>query len=392
MSRDVSAWARSCLSCQRSKVHCHVHLQAAHIPVPARRFAHLHVDLAGPLPLSSGFSYLFTIVDRTTRWPEALPLSSVAAADCAAALLQGWIQWFGIPSTVTSDRGPQFTSQLWAALCKLLSITHVQTTAYHPQANGLVERLHRRLKDALRARSAAADWYSHLPWVMMGIRTAWREDSIFYPAENVFGSQLVLLGQFLSAPELPSPSFLSDFQGLLAGRAPLPTIHNTLPSVPDSLPEDLLLSRFVLVRQDAVQPPLSPLSTGPFLVLERSLHFFKLQIGDRVDTVSSHRLKACHTPDDTTAAETRPPASAPAASGRRYRPPPPARLFCLAACISKASKHFKNNYANCTSQDFHVVVFAFVPTFRPPCPHLQAASPVRLIADRKVSKIQQTEL
>jgi hypothetical protein len=134
------------------------------------------------------------------------------------------------------------------------------------------------------------------------MRTAWREDAEFSPAENVFGSQLVLPGQFLSAPESPSPSFLSDFQGLLAGRTPLPTIHNTLPSVPDSLPEDLLLSRFVLVRQDAVQPPLSPLYTGPFLVLERSLHFFKLQVGEKVDTVSCHRLKACHTPDNTTAA------------------------------------------------------------------------------------------
>jgi len=316
MSRDVTAWARSCLSCQRSKVHRHVHLQAAHIPVPARRFAHLHIDLVGPLPLSSGFSYLFTIVDRTTRWAEAIPLSTVTAADCAAALLQGWIQRFGVPATITSDRGPQFTSQLWTALCKLLSITHVQTTAYHPQANGLVERLHRRVKDALRARSAAADWHSHLPWVMMGIRTAWREDSPFSPAENVFGSQLVLPGQFLSAPESPSPSFLADFQGLLAGRAPLPTIHNTLPSAPDSLPEDLLLSRFVLVRQDAVQPPLSPLYTGPFLVLERSLHVFKLQMGDRVDTVSTHRLKACHTPDNT-------PAAVPPKRGRPPAPPQP---------------------------------------------------------------------
>ncbi len=302
MSRDITGWARSCLLCQKSKVHRHVHLQAAHIPVPARRFAHLHVDLVGPLPLSFGFSYLFTMIDRTTRWPEVFPLSSVAAADCAAALLQGWIQRFGVPSTITSDRGPQFTSQLWAALCKLLSINHVQTTAYHPQANGLVERMHRRLKDALRARSAAADWFHHLPWVMLGIRTAWREDAEFSPAENVFGSQPVLPGQFLSAPESPSPSFLADFQGLLAGKTPLPTIHNTLPSAPNSLPEDLLLSRFVLVRQDAVQPPLSPLYTGPFLVLERSLHFFKLQVGDRVDTVSCHRLKACHTPDDTTAA------------------------------------------------------------------------------------------
>jgi transposase InsO family protein len=203
MSRDVTAWARSCLSCQKSKIHRHVRLQAAHIPVPSRRFAHLLVDLVGPLPLSSGFSYLFTMVDRTTRWPEAFALSSVAAADCAAALLQGWIQRFGVPSTITSDRGPQFTSQLWSALCKLLCINHIQTTAYHPQANGLVERLHRRLKDALRARSAAADWYHHLPWVMLGIRTAWREDGVFSPAENVFGSQPVLPGQFLSAPESP---------------------------------------------------------------------------------------------------------------------------------------------------------------------------------------------
>jgi hypothetical protein len=171
------------------------------------------------LPLLSGFSYLFTVVDKTTRWVEAF-LLSFGAANCAAALLQGWIQWLGVLSTITIDRGPQFTSQLWASLCMLLTITHVQTTAHHPQANGLVERLHLCLKDALRARSAVADWRSHMPWVMLGIRTTWREDSEFLPAENVFGSQLVLPGQFLSAPESPSLSFLSDFKGLLAGRVP----------------------------------------------------------------------------------------------------------------------------------------------------------------------------
>jgi transposase InsO family protein len=177
--------------------------QAAHIPVPVRRFAHLHVDLVGPLPCSSGFSYLFTVVDRTTRWPEAIPLTSTTAADCAAALLHGWIQRFGVPDIITSDRGPQFTSSLWASLCRLLSIKHTQTTAYHPQSNGLVERFHRRLKDALRARAAGADWFSHVPWVLLGFRTAWREDSDFSPSEAVFGSQLVLPGQFLSAPESP---------------------------------------------------------------------------------------------------------------------------------------------------------------------------------------------
>jgi hypothetical protein len=314
MGSFVSALIRNCLQCQKSKIHRHVTLQAAHIPVPVRRFSHIHVDLVGPLPRSSGFSYLFTVIDRTTRWPEAVPLTSTTAADCAAALLQGWIQRFGVPDIITSDRGPQFTSSLWASLCSLLSISHTQTTAYHPQSNGLVERFHRRLKNALRARAAGADWFLHLPWVLLGFRTSCGEDSEFSPSENVFGSQLVLPGQFLSAPESPSPSFLQDFQGVLAGRTPLPTRHHTTPS-PTALPEDLLLSRFVLVRRDAVQPPLSPLYDGPFLVLERSLHFFKIQVGSRTEVISTHRLKPCHTPEDAQPAE--PP--------RRGRPPNAAR-------------------------------------------------------------------
>jgi hypothetical protein len=298
MAAAVAALARTCMDCQKSKVHKHVHLAAEHIPVPTRRFAHVHVDLVGPLPSSNGFNYIFTCLDRTTRWAEAIPLSATSAADCAAALLSGWIQRFGVPDTITSDRGAQFTSSLWASLCLLLNIKHVSTTAYHPQSNGMVERFHRRLKDALRARAAGVDWHTHLPWVMLGVRTAWREDSPFTPAEAVFGSQPVLPGQYLSDPEPPSPDFIREFQGVLAGRRPLPTAHKSAPA-PAELPEELLLSRFVLVRHDAVQPPLSPMYDGPYLVLERSLHAFKLQMGDRVDTVSTHRLKPCHAPEGT---------------------------------------------------------------------------------------------
>ncbi len=158
-----------------------------------------------------------------------------------------------------------------------------------------MERFHRRLKDALRARAAGADWFVHLPWVLLGFRISRGEDSEYSPSEAVFGSQLILPGQFLSAPESPSPSFLQDFQGVLAGRTPLQTRHYTMPA-PTALPEDLLLSRFVLVCRDAVQPPLSPLNDGPFLVLERSLHFFKVQISTRTETISTHCLKPCHNP------------------------------------------------------------------------------------------------
>ena len=48
-----------------------------------RRFSHIHVDLVGPLPASKGFTYLFTIMDRTSRWPEAIPLRPRTASPAA---------------------------------------------------------------------------------------------------------------------------------------------------------------------------------------------------------------------------------------------------------------------------------------------------------------------
>jgi hypothetical protein len=84
------------------------------------------VDLVGPLPASTGFTYLFTIIDRTSRWPEAIPINATTTVDCANALFQGWVSRYGVPAVITSDRGAQFTSSLWAALCGLLNIQHNQ--------------------------------------------------------------------------------------------------------------------------------------------------------------------------------------------------------------------------------------------------------------------------
>jgi hypothetical protein len=274
------------LYCQRGKVHKHVHLQPAEILVPHHRFTHIHADLVGTLPPSRGHTVLFTIIDRT---------SSITAADCARALFAGGVSRFGVPATITSDRGAQFTAALWEGLCSLLNIQHLPTTAYHPQSNGLIERFHRRLKDALQSRAAAADWHDHLPWVMLGIRASFREDSEFSPAEAVVGSQLVLPGQFVNTAE--SPSFLNDLQTTMTSHPP-PTQHNSVPA-PSTLPEELLLTRAVLVRRDGAQPPLSPIYDGPYRVLVRSTRFFLLEIRDRTNKVSTLRLKAARTPADT---------------------------------------------------------------------------------------------
>jgi transposase InsO family protein len=309
LAADVSAWCKQCVGCQRGKVIRHVHLPPEQIPIPARRFSHIHVDLVGPLPPSQGYQYIFTIVDRTSRWVEAVPLATTTAAVCAEALFQAWIMRYGVPAAITSDRGPQFSSAVWAAVCNLLHIDHHSTTAFHPQANGMVERWHRRLKDALRARAAAADWALHLPWVLLALRAAPHDDSGMSPAEAMFGAPLVLPGQFLDAADgpPPSPAFLQDVQNTLHGQRP----HHIPPQGPAELPADLLQADMVFVRNDAKMPPLSPLYSGPYRVLERSLRFFKLQIGERTDTVSTLRLKAAYLP-----------ASAlPAVPPRRGRPP-----------------------------------------------------------------------
>jgi transposase InsO family protein len=128
-------------------------------------------------------------------------------------------------AVITSDRGTQVTSSLWAALCSLLNIQHNQTTAYQPQSNGMVERCHRRLKDALRARRRTGSTTSR--GFFLGLCVAAREDDGSTPTQAVFGSPLILPGQFLDSPELPSKIFLAQFSKTLSAAEHTGTRHNT---------------------------------------------------------------------------------------------------------------------------------------------------------------------
>jgi hypothetical protein len=87
-----------------------VHKQPA---APVQAIPHMHVDLVGSLPASSdGHVYLRTIIDRSTRWFEAVPLRNMEAGTCVDAFIANWVARFGVPP-VTTDRGTQFTSALW---------------------------------------------------------------------------------------------------------------------------------------------------------------------------------------------------------------------------------------------------------------------------------------
>ena len=81
----------------------------------------------------------------------------------------------------------------------LLGTKRSRTTAYHPQTKGMVERFHRQLKAALKAQPNPDAWIETLPLILLGIRTALKEDLNTTTAEMVCGTTLRLPGEFFSS-------------------------------------------------------------------------------------------------------------------------------------------------------------------------------------------------
>ena len=185
------------MACQRAKVSQHVVAPLTPLPMPDKRFDSLHVDIVGHLPPSQGYTYILTIVDRFTRWPEAIPLRDISALTCARAFLYHWVSRYGVPSTLTSDRGTQFVSERWRKTAVLLGTVTNSTTSYHPQSNGMVERMHGTMKGALKAKlESDPNWIDMLHVVMLGMRAAVKQDLNCSASEMVFGEALRMPGEF----------------------------------------------------------------------------------------------------------------------------------------------------------------------------------------------------
>ena len=294
LNKQLISWARACIPCQQSKISRHVRAPLARFEVPQRRFTHINLDLVGPLPASQEYTYLLTIVDRSTRWPEATPLSDISAQTCAKALVANWVARFGLPSDITSDRGAQFTSALWGRMAELLGTKLHHTTAYHPQANGTVGRFHRHLKSALSARLFTPHWIDELPWVLLSIRTAPKEDLNASSAELVYSTPLIVPGDFVARADTtwhPNDQ-LRSLWDFAQSFEPVPTSTHGTPPV--SIPRNLHIAKFVFIRQDAQKNPFQRPYEGPFKVIKTGEKYFKIQKGNRQESVSIDRLKPAY--------------------------------------------------------------------------------------------------
>lgn len=122
------------------------------------------VDIVGPLPTAKQHRFILTIIDHSTRFLAAVPLTEITADSIAKGFETEWLLRYGAPSKVIHDNGPQFKSAKFVQLCARYGIRQCRTTEYHPEGNSVIERAHRTLKDRLRC--ALVDfhgtWQDHL--------------------------------------------------------------------------------------------------------------------------------------------------------------------------------------------------------------------------------------
>ena len=303
INSDVRKWTRSCLQCQKSKVQRRTVTPISTFATPDARFDHVHLDIVGPLPWSDGCAYLLTCVDRFTRWPEAFAITDITTETVAKAFVSGWVSRFGVPSVVTTDRGGQFESQLWLQLVRLLGTKRIRTTSYHPSANGLVERFHRQLKAALKCQPFPDKWTRSLPMVLLGIRTALKEDLNCCAAELVYGTTLRLPADFFhttsSNNTAEQVTYATSLKETMRHLQATPTQHHSQQR--PFVSKDLAHCTHVFVRHGIPPRALQQPYHGPHKVIERGSKTFKVDVDGQQQVISLDRLKPAHIEDvDTT--------------------------------------------------------------------------------------------
>ncbi|XP_053691783.1 uncharacterized protein LOC128740269 [Sabethes cyaneus] len=212
------------------------------------------------------------------------------APTVARAITFNWIARFGTPETITSDQGRQFEPELFRELTYILGSHHIHTTAYHPQANGIVERFHRTLKACLMCKKGNR-WVAELPIVLLELRAAYREDLKCSSAELVYGQALRIPGEFFDPPpvNVDRTDFLHNLQRALAKLRVPTTTHHARPSV--FVHKDLETCTHVFVRIDTVKRSLQRPYEGPYKVIARGTKYVDVSIAGKQQRISIDRVK-----------------------------------------------------------------------------------------------------
>ena len=159
-------------------------------PIPVGGpFHRVGVDILKLPQTTKGNSYVVVFVDYLTKWPEAFALPDQKAQTIAQVFCEQIICRHGIPEQLLSDRGSNFLSELMLAICEILGVQKINTSGYHPQTDGLVEKFNSTLTNMIAKACAQRpfDWDQQLPFLLFAYRTSAQESTKKAPFYLLYG-------------------------------------------------------------------------------------------------------------------------------------------------------------------------------------------------------------
>jgi transposase InsO family protein len=130
-------------------------------------FEKYYRDVADPLPVTlRGNKYIITFQDDLSMYVVAIPIEKQDAETVARAFVEKIVLLYGTPQILQTDQGANFMSEVFRKTCNLLKIKKIQSTAFHPESQGAIERSHRMMAEYLRhyVSEDKTDWDSWVPF------------------------------------------------------------------------------------------------------------------------------------------------------------------------------------------------------------------------------------
>ena len=313
LKKQVQAIIGRCLICQQNKlVRCKTKQPMVLMNTPGSSFDKVAMDMVGPLPRTKSVcEYILTMQDLLSKFCILTPMMAISSIDIADAFLKRLVYTHGAPKAVLTDQGSNFTSTLMRNIAKLCKLKHYTTTAFRPQSNGSIKRMHHSLKEYLKIYiTGIREWDAWCECAAFSYNTSVHEGTKVTPFECVYGR----LARVPSCLETIDSQVDESYAAYIANLKE--KLGNIQAVARDNLTRAkqrskeyydhrLNMCQFkvgdkVMLMREPKKSKFSPEYSGPHRVLEVADNSVNVRISYRKGTrlVHANKLRRTHLPDD----------------------------------------------------------------------------------------------